>query len=432
MPHFRPSAAFVALAITLWSACCALSVAGEPGIVGQRPAEGRFVQLEADLYMVPYQFEIPGSQVIVQMVPIEGGAFSMGSPDGEPSRGEDEGPQVQVEIQPFWMSKYEATWSEYHLFMSMYDAFKELSSLRTTLLFNDPNDLARMKRKAALTELLGQYPALNTRLTTVPGSADLITAPTKLYMPSVTYESGDDPRQPAVTMTQYAAKQYTKWLAKLTGQMFRLPTEAEWEYACRADTTTAFSFGDDAESLGEYAWFYENSDELTHQVGGKKPNAWGLHDMHGNAAEWVIDAYDENGYAPHEGESLAAEDAIVWPTAESPRVVRGGSWDDDAQYLRSAARLGSDAKEWKSEDPNLPLSPWWFTSYPAGCVGFRIIRPLTPPDQDMLSKFWEIDVDSIRFAVTERLREGRGIEAAVTRELPEVIDQLDEVKAQVK
>jgi formylglycine-generating enzyme required for sulfatase activity len=113
---------------------------------------------------------------------------------------------------------------------------------------------------------------------------------------------------------------------------YRLPTEAEWEYAARAGTTSAYSFGDDASYLGRYAWYDGNSGDRPHPVGQKPPNAWGLHDMHGNVWEWVQDWYDGNYY----GRSPSTDPR--GPSSGSSRVYRGGSWIYDAAYCRSANR----------------------------------------------------------------------------------------------
>jgi formylglycine-generating enzyme required for sulfatase activity len=119
---------------------------------------------------------------------------------------------------------------------------------------------------------------------------------------------------------------------KAAGNVYRLPTEAQWEYACRAGTTTQFSFGDDESDLGDYAWYRENSASKAHPVGGKQPNAWGLYDMHGNVWEWCQDWYDDYP-------SGAVTDP-TGPADGSGRVIRGGGWDFIAEICRSAYRSG--------------------------------------------------------------------------------------------
>jgi formylglycine-generating enzyme required for sulfatase activity len=139
-----------------------------------------------------------------------------------------------------------------------------------------------------------------------------------------------DDSNPVDTASWTEAVEFCKRLSAQEGKTYRLPTEAEWEYACRAGTTTAYSFGDDAASLGEYAWYDENSDRRTHSVGEKKPNAWGLYDMHGNVSEWCQDMYAEY-----------TSDAVTDPVGTyglTNRVDRGGSWFDSARNCRSAYR----------------------------------------------------------------------------------------------
>lgn len=365
-----------------------------PGLVREKPAEGRFVETDRG-FMVPYTVTLPGSDVTFEMLPIPGGTFRLGSPEDEPGRQPSEGPQVAVTVEPYWMAKTEVTWAEYKQYMALYQVFKKFQSVQM-------------------------------RLVTAENRVDAITAPTELYEPSFTFEYGDDLQQAAVTMTQLAAKHYSRWISAVTGQQYRLPGEAEWEYACRAGSTTAYSFGDDPEQLGEYAWFKDNSgDGGQSRVGQKKPNAWGLHDMHGNVAEWVLDEFSEEGFQSLAGrEHLTALDAIRWPQELWPRMVKGGSWESSAAGCRCASKFGSDDPEWKSNDPNLPKSPWWFTDDPARGVGFRLIRPLREIPEPEMRKFWTIDCEEMESDVEYRLEEGRGVLGLVDKDLPQAIEVL--------
>lgn len=343
-----------------------------------------------------YKRSIPGTKIHFEMVAINGGTFTMGSSDGT----DDERPKLQVQVESFWMGKHEVTWAEYQQFMQLCSVFEKF----------DDNDIRPLNDANRL---------------------DAITAPSKLYDPSFTYETGDHPQQPAISMTQYAARQYTKWLSLLTGQFYRLPSEAEWEYACRAGTTTAYSFGEDPTQLPDYAWSYKDAEDSyqTSQVGKLKPNPWGLHDMHGNVWEWTLDAYDANYYAKHAGGSIAASELINWPTRAYPHVLRGGSWyDEEASLFRSASRRGSGSDDdWKSFDPNRPKSPWWFASDDGQTVGFRIVRPKSPPRREKWNKYWDAQVETIQKSVDRRIdHEGRGKRGLVDPDLPAAIKLLSE------
>jgi formylglycine-generating enzyme required for sulfatase activity len=388
------------------------------GLAAAAPAGGRSVKVDGR-YMVAYTEKIPGTDVAFEMIPVPGGEFLMGSPESEANRATDEGPQVRVKIEPFWIGMCEVTWDEYRSFMAMYDAFKKLQRLAS-------NAQKPAEGPAAKDWQLVLAHAWNGKLEE-KWNVDGVTSPTPLYDSTFTYGVGDQPNQPAVTITSFAARQYSKWLSRITGADYRLPTEAEWEYAARAGTTTAYSFGDDPEKLGDYAWYEENSDYQTHPVGGKQPNPWGLYDMHGNVAEWTLDEYEPKVYARLAPGPVDAKQAVQWPTKTFPRVLRGGSWFLPAEAARSAARQKSEEKEWKLSDPNIPLSPWWYTEEAATAVGMRIIRPLKPLSADEKKRVWEADVEDIRQDVNDRLREGRGALGVVDEELPAAVEAAEKL-----
>ncbi len=315
--------------------------------------------------MKPYEEKVPlADGATFGMLPIPGGEFVIGSPDSEAGRNPDEGPQRKVVIEPFWMGKVEVTWDLYRPFME--------------------NGMARNKdgtlnRDSNLTT--SEPPEVRDGETLL----DTITQPTPPYIP-MHFEMGDGYSKefPAVGMTQHAASKFCEWLSGQTGHFYRLPTEAEWEYACRAGAATAYHFGDDPASLGDYAWYADNSEYQYQKVGTKKPNAWGLHDMHGNVAELVLDQYQPEAYA-----SIQDGAAGPWiPAADRyPTVARGGHWDTDVENLRSASRLAS-APAWKVMDPQIPKSIWYFTNAP--WLGFRVVRPLSTPDLETMHRFWNM------------------------------------------
>ncbi|MDX2247747.1 MAG: formylglycine-generating enzyme family protein [Bacteroidia bacterium] len=297
-----------------------------------------------------YTQAVPGTSVTFDMVLIPGGTFRIGSPDTEAGRDPDEGPQKPVKVDSFWMGKLEVSFDLYELFR---DREKD-------------NDSTGGKP--------GSY------------SADAITRPSPPYE-DPTFGMGKH-GFPAVSMTQYAALRFCKFLYQKTGVFYRLPTEAEWEYACRAGTETAFSFGNDSTQLGDYAWYYENSDAAYHKLGLKKPNPWGLYDMHGNVSEWTLDQYKADFYAGMND----SENVSPWsvPVKLHPRTVKGGNWDNDAHDIRSAARTES-SMNWKRRDPQLPKSFWWNTDSPF--VGFRLVRPARQMTAEEVAQFWKITLD---------------------------------------
>lgn len=302
-----------------------------------RQLHKRIVANSKEKTMQPYADVIPGTGVNMDMVPIKAGAFTMGTPETEPGRRKDEGPPRKLNVAAFWMGKFEVTWNQYRLFM-----FEQLSSVRDPLV-------------------------------------DGVSRPTKPYV-EMSFGMGVD-GYPAISMTQHAANKFAQWLSAKTGHFYRLPTEAEWEYACRAGASTAYSFGSDAAALSDFGWFTKNTQQRYEQVGKKKPNAWGLHDMHGNVSEWTLDQY-----APY------TTPATPWVKATQPypHAVRGGAWTDPAEACRCGARQGSDLS-WKMQDPQLPQSIWYLTD--AQFLGLRLVRPLKVPTPEEMFHYWNSGVE---------------------------------------
>lgn len=313
---------------------------------------------EAD--MKPYTNAIPGTDLTYEMVTIPGGEFTMGSPATEPKRAADEGPQHRVKVSPFWMGKYEVRWQEYVLFVYTEEEI----------------------------QLREKYPTPAE----VRSISDAVTRPSKPYI-DMSYGMGKKGMHgkgyPAIAMTQHAANKFCQWLSAKTGHFYRLPTEAEWEYAARAGTTTAYFFGDDPAELPKYAWHFWNADSSYRTIGKKPPNPWGLYDIYGNVAEWVLDQYDGSYYQSGAGQGVITN---PWNKAVKPypHAVRGGSYDDDPHQLRSAARSKS-SPEWKKSDTSLPKSIWWLPD--ATTVGFRIVRPLHIPPPEEMAKYWMSGVE---------------------------------------
>jgi formylglycine-generating enzyme required for sulfatase activity len=275
-----------------------------------------------------YKVTIPGTTIAYDMVPVPAGEFTMGS-DAKP----DEKPAHRVRLDAFWMQAHEVTWDEYRLFM-----------------------FASQGGEAAQKD----------------ATVDAVSRPTKPYV-EMSFGMGIN-GFPAISMTQHAANKYAEWLSARTGEFYRLPTEAEWEYACRAGSTATPA------PLADFAWYAANSSAKYQKAAARKPNAWGLYDMLGNAMEWTLDQY-----APYPAGASAQVNPWVQATAPYPNAVRGGSWNDPAEALTCTARVASDAA-WKQQDPQLPKSIWYMTD--AQWLGFRLVRPSKLPTAEELYRYW--------------------------------------------
>ena len=332
------------------TAYCTLACLVAANVFAVEPLKVKDSEANSEANMKTYDELIEHTEVSIRMLPIPGGKFVMGSPAGEADRKDDES-QHEVKIDPFWMAETETTWNAYECWM--YDL-----------------DIDRRK-------------ALNYKETVRDKAADeyQLSQPTAPYM-NMDFGMGKN-GYPAICMTQLAARTFCDWLSAKTGRYYRLPTEAEWEYACRAGTSTAYSWGDKLDDVDKYAWYYDNADEKYQKVKKLAPNPWGLYDMHGNVAEWVLDQYHADFFIKSAEKTL--DNPLVTPTKIYPRVVRGGSYYDDPDMLRSAAREKSDP-EWKQQDPQIPKSIWYHTD--ATFVGFRIVRPLRTPDEEEIKAKW--------------------------------------------
>jgi formylglycine-generating enzyme required for sulfatase activity len=288
----------------------------------------------------PYDVTIPNSVVKFSMMPVPAGTFLMGSAAADAKA--DEKPPHTVRLDAFWMQHAEVTWDAYLLFMFADQARES----------GNPDPIV-----------------------------DALSRPTAPY---VEMSFGRGLRGfPAISMTQHAANKFAEWLSAKTGEYYRLPTEAEWEYACRAGRATGEG------PLDDYAWYAANSPNEAfpkgtyHRAGMKKPNAWGLHDMLGNVMEWTLDQY-----APYT--AAAQDNPWVKSTTPYPHAVRGGSWNDPAPRLTCTARVASDPS-WKKQDPQIPKSIWYLTD--AQWLGFRLARPAKLPNAEEMYRAWNSGVE---------------------------------------
>jgi formylglycine-generating enzyme required for sulfatase activity len=282
---------------------------------------------------------VPGTGIELPFVYLDGGTFRMGTPENEAGRDDDEMLPTDVAVAPFWIGRYEVGWDAYAAFR-----------------FQARDTLA----------------AAETR-------ADAVARPSPPYE-DPGFGMGNE-GFPAVSMTQWAALQFARWVTDRTGEFVRLPTEAEWEYACRAEAVTPMARRD----LERYAWYLENSGEVFHRTGTRDAGTYGIHDLLGNVAEWTLDQYVDDYAAALE--ETGTTDPWVEPTRLHPRTVKGGAYDDAADALRCGARLESSLN-WKRRDPQIPKSFWWNTDSPF--VGFRLVRPAHQPSPEEQAAFWAL------------------------------------------
>lgn len=293
--------------------------------------------------------KIPGSVVSFNMVAIPGGKFKMGSPNKEPYRRPDEGPVKEVEISPFYMAEVEVTWNEFLVFYSQTGGEGRTSDV---------------KSNSATSEV------------------DAISGPTPPYgQPDQNWGLGS---RPAITMRYATAETYCKWLSKVTGKKYRLPTESEWEYAARAGSQTPYFFegdpkkyskdrlrnkilGADTTNINRFVVYSVNSKAKTQEPKAVKSNPFGLKNMLGNVAEFCADWYAPDAY------SLLTDGAKdpKGPASGTERVIRGGSFKSEPAEVRCATRDFTQDEAWMKTDPQIPKSIWWYSD--CNMVGFRVV-----------------------------------------------------------
>ncbi len=291
---------------------------------------------------------IPGTGVSFEMKAIPGGSFTMGSPEDEYGREPDEGPRVEVELSPFFMSTIEVSWEQYLAF------------------FNETSGAGRSSDAEGDTGM----------------EVDGITGPTPPWgAPDQGWGKG---QRPAITMTHYAATVFCDWLSQKTGKKYRLPTEAEWEYAARGGTSGPYFFDADPSKINGGGFFaslfaqdssiidiyvnYKGNENARSVLPGVvEPNPFGLLHMLGNVAEFCQDYYDPETYQTY----ASPVKNPTGPTTGAEHVVRGGSFKSSADDVRIANREFTKTKEWLKTDPQIPKSKWWYSD--VNTLGFRVV-----------------------------------------------------------
>ena len=297
-----------------------------------------------------FEEQLPGTPLTFKMIAIPGGTFKMGSPEKEVFHKEDESPVHNVTISPFFMSEVEVTWDLYWAFFAN-----------------------------TMTE--GRTPPETIYANNSRPDVDAISGPTAPFgAPDQGWGQGD---RPAITMTHYAAETFCQWLSLKTGKKYRLPTEAEWEYAARGGTETPYFFPGDPKDFSDkgfwrkffkantdvistYAIYAKNSKNKTQLPSEVNANPFGLKNMMGNVMEYCADKYDPKAYSKR-GDNATnpiSQEGTEW-------VVRGGYYVSDASDIRCASRDYTRHDAWLKTDPQQPKSIWWYSDIRG--IGFRIV-----------------------------------------------------------
>lgn len=325
---------------------------------GANESFGKTASAPKDLFTAPmpvtsftsFTEQIPNSAVSFRMVAIPGGTFRMGSEEGEALRRSDEGPVREVTVSPFFMAEVETTWDEYLAFYA---------------------------------QTSGEGRSSDTEGSRLEKQLDAISGATPPYgQPDQGWGMG---QRPVVSISHHAAETYCRWLSQVTGKKYRLPTEAEWEYAARAGSQTPYFFekeGDEASvrlkvgkmkirvhvQMDSLMVYKKNSHSKTQEPSYVTANAFGLKNLIGNVAEFCADWYAPDTYARYPEGMLIDPKG---PAEGKEHVVRGGTFRDEAANLRSAARSYTKTEQWLRTDPQMPKSIWWYSD----CfhVGFRVV-----------------------------------------------------------
>ncbi len=293
--------------------------------------------------------KIPGTSVSFKMVAIPGGGFKMGTPADEPFRRGDEGPVIEVAVDSFWMGEIEVSWNEYLAF------------------FNATSSQGR--KEAVEVEVENETDAISGA--TPPWGA-----------PDQGWGKGT---RPAISMSHHAAMTYCRWLSSITGKKYRLPTEAEWEYAARGGKNTPYFFegspedyestgfwrklfGPDTTIINSYVIYQENTPNKTQEPSKVQANPFGLKNMLGNVSEFCLDFYDPAVYSKYPKPIVKNPRG---PRDGTERVVRGGAYNNSAKDLRAGRRDFTRTKDWLATDPQIPKSIWWYSD--CKNVGFRVV-----------------------------------------------------------